>query len=554
MNEARKTKKQLIGEMQDLRLRLAQMENPESRPQKTDKDLYIKDRAMASSVIAISMTDMDSRITYANKAYLTLWGYDREEEIFGQDVKMFAHNPYDVERILQTVLNTGSWNGDVVGKRKDGSCFDAEMFCNIVLDKEGKPLCFMGSFVDISKRKQTEEQLRASQMKYKTLYDSSRDAIMTLTPQEGFISGNPATVKMFECKDESEFVSQSPADLSPQYQPDGQLSIVKAQEMMKIALDNGSHYFEWKHIQMNGREFDATVLLTRMELEGKKMLQATVRDITERKRAEQALKKAKDELELRVKERTEELSQANARLQEQIAVRIQAEQKLLDYQNKLRSLASQLSLTEQRERRQIAAELHDRIAQNLAFSLIKLGDLTEKTAGTETADVLKDINELIEKIIQDTRSLIYDLGNPVLEQKTFEEAVEEWLCEQIEKQYCIECQFEDDGRPKRLSDDLRLVLFQSVRELVINIIKHAQAKKVKVTTQRDDDNTIIIMVKDDGIGFEPDKISFTIGRTGGFGLFSIHERLGYLNGKMKIQSKPGKGTCVTLIAPLADHV
>ena len=140
--------------------------------------------------------------------------------------------------------------------------------------------------------------LEASEMKFRTLYDSSRDAIMILTPEEGFLSGNAATITLFGCKDEEEFTSCTPADLSPEYQPDGTLSTVKAQEVMAIAMERGSHFFEWTHRRMDDGLFFATVLLTQMEVEGKKYLQATVRDITEQKRAAEALHSAKEAAEV----------------------------------------------------------------------------------------------------------------------------------------------------------------------------------------------------------------------------------------------------------------
>ena len=145
---------------------------------------------------------------------------------------------------------------------------------------------------------QRTRALEESETKYRTLYRSSRDAIMILTPAEGFLGGNAAAIKLFGCKDEEEFTSCAPPDLSPEYQPDGSLSTVKAQQMMAIAMEKGSHFFEWTHKRIDESEFFATVLLTRMELEGKKILQATVRDITDQKRAAEALQSAKDAAEV----------------------------------------------------------------------------------------------------------------------------------------------------------------------------------------------------------------------------------------------------------------
>ncbi len=147
-------------------------------------------------------------------------------------------------------------------------------------------------------RKQAESTLLASQTKYKTLYELSSDAIMLLTPEEGFLSGNAATVALYGCKNEEEFTSQGPADLSPEYQPDGRPSTEKAQEMMAIALQEGTHVFQWKHKRMDGAEFFSIVTLTRMELEGKRFLQATVHDISEQKRTQEALQAGEKRLRL----------------------------------------------------------------------------------------------------------------------------------------------------------------------------------------------------------------------------------------------------------------
>lgn len=147
----------------------------------------------------------------------------------------------------------------------------------------------------IEELEKVEARLRDSEEKYKTLYDSSMDAVMILTPGEKFIAGNNTTLETFGCRSEEEFISKTPADLSPQYQPDGALSAVKAKEMMEIAMQKGSHYFEWLHKRLDGKEFYATVLLTRMQLRGEKVLQATVRDITRQKKVDEKLRQANEE-------------------------------------------------------------------------------------------------------------------------------------------------------------------------------------------------------------------------------------------------------------------
>jgi len=140
---------------------------------------------------------------------------------------------------------------------------------------------------EITERKRAEEALRDSEEKYRVLYESSREAIMMLAPPEWeFTAGNPTAIALFGARDEREFVAASPWRLSPEYQPDGELSSVKARQMINTAMERGSHFFEWTHKKFSGEEFFATVTLTRIIYRGQPLLQATVRDITERKRAE----------------------------------------------------------------------------------------------------------------------------------------------------------------------------------------------------------------------------------------------------------------------------
>jgi len=169
---------------------------------------------------------------------------------------------------------------------------------------------FCTVFSDITERKRAERLLQESEKRYRTLFESSRDAIILINRKGKILQGNPAAIKMFGYVDNEEFTSQNVKDLSPDYQPDGTLSLVKAEQMNKIAQEKGSHFFEWKHKRKEGKEFFATVLLTKMELDNEIILQATVRDITENKLAEEALKKREKELEIR----TNSLEKANTAL------------------------------------------------------------------------------------------------------------------------------------------------------------------------------------------------------------------------------------------------
>ncbi|MDP2996131.1 MAG: PAS domain S-box protein [Bryobacterales bacterium] len=142
-------------------------------------------------------------------------------------------------------------------------------------------------------RKQQEDALRESEARHRLLFDASRDALMTLAPPSWqFTSGNPAAVEMFGAGNEAEFIALGPWDVSPERQPDGSPSAGKAREAIGTAMREGSNFFEWTHRRLGGADFPATVLLTRIEMAGQAFLQATVRDITAQKRAEEALRES----------------------------------------------------------------------------------------------------------------------------------------------------------------------------------------------------------------------------------------------------------------------
>jgi PAS domain S-box-containing protein len=239
-------------------------------------------------------------------------------------------------------------------------------------------------------------------------------------------------------------------------------------------------------------------------------------------------------------------------LLEDITERKKAEEKLLDYQSQLKTLASELTLAEERERRRLAIKLHDRISQALVISKIKLDALRKSGRSRKPNKALEDICNSIVQTIQDTRTLTFDLGSPALYELGFETAVSEWLTDQIQKKHGITVEFEDDGKPKPLDDDVRILLFRDVRELLTNVAKHSGAGKVKVSIRKVG-SEIHICVEDDGWGFDTKKAAATAVKEGGFGLFSIRERLGQLGGRLEIESEPGYGTKATLIAPLKQE-
>ncbi len=274
-------------------------------------------------------------------------------------------------------------------------------------------------------------------------------------------------------------------------------------------------------------------------------------DVTESKRAKRALEKAHEEAERLVEKRTAELIKANEQLKRENEERRRAEEELLIYQAKLRSLSSELLLTEERERRRIASDLHDRIGHALADSAIKLGSLQKAASPAGFSGELEEVRKIIDRTIQDTSSLTFEISPPMLYDLGLEAAID-WLVEQTQKQHDIRIEFYDDGQVKPLDVSFRVLLFQATRELLFNIVKHAQAKHAKLSVRRDGDD-IRIFIEDDGLGFDTSAINSQLGRAKGFGLFSIRERLSHLGGYLEMESEPGKGTQITMVSPMIFH-
>ena len=159
---------------------------------------------------------------------------------------------------------------------------------------------------------------------------------------------------------------------------------------------------------------------------------------------------------------------------------------------------------------------------------------------------LKPVQDLIEQAIIDTRSLTFELSPPVLYELGLVPALE-WLTRKIQQDHGVRTRFHDDGQPKPLHENFRVVLFQAVRELLVNVVKHAHATHAQVLVRRDGD-ALRIIIEDDGIGFEVSKSKTEATRS--FGLFNVRERVEYLGGRVKIRSESKCGTRVTLIAPL----
>jgi PAS domain S-box-containing protein len=493
----------------------------------------------------VFMTDTRGFITYLSPACKRIFGY-KPEEMVG---KHFANFLIESEIPKATKRFTENLRGkkfDVLyleAKRKNGSRVFIELNSSLVI-QDGKTNGTQGIIKDVTERRKAEEQLqkahekleirvkqrtadlagvvedlqneiaerkraeeslRNTEERFRTIFENTIVGLYRTTPDGRILIANPALVKMMGCKS---FEELTKLNLEKEgFDPSTPRSIFKN----RIKKDGRVIGLESVWLRPDGTKlFVSESAFAVKDGKGKIIYyEGTAQDITIRK---------------------------------------EAEEKLMLYQQQLRSLASELSLAEERLRRRIAAELHDHIAQNLAISKIKLESLT----GDAEPDLVKSLNEvngLISQTIEATRSLTFEISPPVLYELGFEAAVN-WLAKQTRKRFGLEVEFADDGKPKPLNTDIRVLLFQAVRELLVNIVKHARAKKAKVFICRIQ-KAIQITVEDNGVGFDVEAISAVKDPAkGGFGLFNIRERLDQIGGSVIINARAGKGTRITLTAPV----
>ena len=234
-------------------------------------------------------------------------------------------------------------------------------------------------------------------------------------------------------------------------------------------------------------------------------------------------------------------------VKEDVTARKEAEEKLEEYQDQLRRLALELAQTEDQQRRQIADDLHDRIGQHLAAVKIRL-QLLRQSAPADSHAAVDRILELIEQTIQDTWSLTFELSPPMLYELGLEPALE-WLVERYQQEHeAIRFTFHDDQQPKALAEAVRGQAYRCVRELLLNAVRHAQAGHVTVSVSRSGPD-VHLCVGDDGVGFDAAQAEAARPQAGGFGLFSVRERLRRLGGRIEIEAQPGRGCRIALILP-----
>ena len=479
---------------------------------------------------------VNNRLTWSNEVY-RMFGLKPQE--FGATYEAFleAVHPDDraaVDAAYSSSLREGRDTYEIehrVVRKSSGEVRLVHERCQHCRDATGRIVGSVGMVHDITERKRLEEALRTQAEQYSTIVATTSDGFWLVDDKARLLDVNEVYCRMSGYSRE-ELLRLCVPDLEAVEQAD------ETAHQMRTLVENGSDCFETRHRAKDGRLFDVEISTTFLGSKG--WFIVFIRDITERKRAEQALRaseealrQANEQLEGKVRERTAELRELN--------------ENLMESRDQLRSLASDLIVTEARERRALASELHDTVAQMLAIAKLTLEATGARLEG-KSQEAVKRVVQLLQEASRQTRSLMADLSPALLYEAGLGQALRA-LARRMGELHALTVEVVDDGDPKPLGEDYRILLFRAVQELLHNTVKHAKAANVKVSLQSEGDQ-MRIEVEDDGVGFLSSERCRGDGKREGFGLFSLRERLGHLGGSFEVCSQPGRGVHATLIVPL----
>jgi PAS domain S-box-containing protein len=481
---------------------------------------------------AIYTTDVEGRLTHFNPAAVELSGRTPQLgtdhwcvtwKLYRPDGTPLSHDECPMAIALKE--NRIVRGAETIAERPDGTRIWFMPYPTPLRDSEGRVVGGINMLVDVTERKQAEDALRESESRFRNLADTA-PAILWKADVSGSCT--------FLSRGWYDFTGQPPdSGLGHGWRdaihPEDQERIrrvfhaaIRQREpfSMDYRLRRADGTYRWAND--NGRpRFSESA-----ELQG---YIGSVIDITERKQAEDQLHLLNADLERRVAGRTREL---------------------LHSQNRLRNLASDLSIAEERERRRVAGELHDYLAQLLVATRMKLNQARHARSAAKQSDVLGEVDQMLDQSLTYTRTLVAQLSPPILHEFGLPAALK-WLGEQMPRQGLTVRSTVDPG-PVDLTENQAVLLFQSARELLLNVVKHAGTDRATLQLKFKE-GELRLAVIDQGHGFDTALMKEAAASHNAFGLFSIRERMESLGGRLEVAARPGEGTSVTMIMPLTPQ-
>jgi PAS domain S-box-containing protein len=404
--------------------------------------------------------------------------------------------------------------------------------------RDGRAGLILLTAEDVTERRRTAHDLAVSETRYRRLFETAQDGILIVDAEtRRAFDANPFLTALLGYTHE-ELVGKELWEI-------GLLRDVEASKVAfrELQVKGYTRYEDLPLQTKDGRRIDVEFVSNVYPVDGRSVIQCNIRDVTDRKRAEDALHDAHDELEGRVRERTAELARANASLTAEIEARNRAEVARQD-------LLRQLGTAQEDERRHFARELHDRMGQHLtalSLGLKSLKDtMPEPSPGRKRLQQLQELTDLLGR---EVHQLALQLRPTALDDLGLHTALmnyaEEWAARSE-----VEVDFHSTGLERlRLPPPIETALYRIVQEALTNVLKHARARHVSLILQRSMDQMLAVL-EDDGKGFESDGEIPAAGAGGRLGLLGMRERAELIGGTLTVESTPGRGTAIFVRVPL----
>lgn len=456
----------------------------------------------------------DDIVKFANQAICDLTGYT-QKELLGKEFIEFINLdelPTIIDKYNERDLDENTVPYEIQLMMKNGY--------RVHFEFKATPSTYLGKEAvlvlarDISERKKAEQALKESEIKFRLLVEQSPISIQILNPS-GYIDQVNNAYKALWGFNEETF-----QEVLSNY------NILEDKEAEKLGV------LELIKESFSGK----SMVLPIIQYDAKKTVEEITNKISGNKRwIEARLYPIKD---------SENNLVNMVMIEEDMTEKMLKEREILDYQKRLQNLALELTFAEEKQRKQIATDLHDDVGQLLASSRIQIAAIN---ASLDKETILKknqDVSKGLLNAIKATRQAIFELSPPQLNQIGLEAALSDWMEEELEIKYGIQTVFNGEYRKYVISKEVRYLLFRCIRELLLNVVKHASATQVILNFSQKEE-VLKISVEDNGVGFNFDSNEIE-SKTAGFGLFSIRERIQNIGGTITIETSKGRGTKITV--------
>ncbi|WP_435414953.1 PAS domain S-box protein [Polaribacter aestuariivivens] len=452
------------------------------------------------SPTAIYTTNLDGDCTYANETWLEISGMTLQQASGTGWVN--ALHPDDLEAIkkdwYQSVQSNGKWKYEyrfINIKTKEITWVEGT--AKEIFNDKNELIGYLGTNVNITERKKAEEM-------YRLLADNTNDLISLQDPETNFTYLSPSikTLLGYEAK---ELIGKQNLDL------------VHEEDVATV-----KHKIEQS---LNGLAVNDFIFRIKHKKGHYVWLESLLSTVYQNNNIIAYLTSSRD-----------------------ITQWMLARKKIEEYQTSLQKLTAEVAMIEEKQKKDIAANIHDHLSQSLVISKMRISELQKNASLKNISEDLDFVNKHISEALENSRKITYELSPPVLYQLGLLETLE-WMSDDIQEKYDITVHFTSNTTHLELSEFKSILIYRCVQEVITNIIKYAKATEIKLQLNKNEE-TITIIVKDNGVGFDTAILKNTMSTEGGFGLFAVRERIRNLNGELQITSEKNVGTTVKFFVHL----